>query len=457
MAQIAGSQEYHGGGQMWYPEYLIQTSLSGLRRATWDDNQRARLRRHILVMAGPSCWKSTTSRTWLSEYVGAVDIGEVTTENEAAVSLPWTSGVSWEKARGSAAQNGRPLTPLLPLANFFIASEFQSFLGRVPQKRAMMTENLNETLEEGRISVGLVKMGSRNPRHLEQDRERLATYGVTYNPDTNFISYPVRGAAICCTRPFAPEVHTELELSGLLSRFRLMWWRPSAEAYKAAWEKGPGDPSEHRPALQRLCRMIWESEFRVVNYPPRGLMLVVKNALSRIYAEMEGKLGIPVEKMRSMRDEVDAAQLITVHAVLRTLSPAWRDPNSPTALTFDRLSYLEEDATWAARYIERAKGGEFDDWAQNARFDAGLEDLYKTLTEFVKTHDALDAFARKDIVQWLKTEKSLPSTTAYRRVAVLVREGLLVALNAQTLTLGDRARRDLGFPVDVEIPVDMEV
>lgn len=424
----AGAFEYHEAGRFWYPHLEVAYLLGCLRRPTWSDNVRARLRRHELLYGDRGIWKTSIAKAMLKTYGNSNDLVNVSTQDEARLERPVMmdlggGGISWERARGSSTQKGDILEPYLPIVNWMFSGELLKWLGSQKSTQDERVNTLNEIMEEGTVTVALVKMGGNSAAKLAAVAERLQAMNVRFNPDLGLMQYDVNLAFVACSRYFSEDEQQRFASSGFLSRFHIAHWNPTEDEFRGAWRKMPGDgAAPNAEVIKEFNTKAWRMQVPDVPYPPRALMLQVQAAYDRVYTKIEQEFKVPAMQVRSMRDTVDMAQLITAKAFARTVQ-------NTDGYLVPVLQYEEEDAKWAARYVEVQMKAKYDEWLARANTDTSEVEDRAIIFTFLKHMDYAEAFETKEFGEWA-TKHAIPKmsrATAFRKLKLMKERGWILS------------------------------
>lgn len=350
MLQQAGWDEYQAPGALWLPELEIMYALSCLRRARWDDHDKARLRRHLIIMGPTGASKTTAAEKFLTDFVGARDFTETPAEqrHDAPTYFEFQAGTSWERIRGGMDENGLQI-PIAKATDVLLCGELMDFLGHTTSSRRNKIDSLNTFLETGKMTVALVK--ARRASLSGEDRKQIEKYGIMYIEDMGTLSYRVVIPFVACTRFFSDDELQDVASSGLLSRLSIASWNPSPAEYIEWWNIADGgwnDVSKHRDHIQRVNKRMRELNWKIVPFP-RKFMSDAMAYLDQLYAEVETQKSLHPAVLRSRRDVGFVAQCITGAAVMRTASELLDSDVEHVG----RLEYTIDDLDMAKKFISQ--------------------------------------------------------------------------------------------------------
>lgn len=428
----AGAFEYHEAGRFWYPHLEISYLLACLKRGAWDNNPRARSRRHELLYGDRGIWKTSIAKAMLYTYGNGNDLvntsfsDRVTREQRPVILNLGGGGISWERARGSSTPKGDILEPYLPITNFMFSGELLKWLGSQKNVQDERVNTLNEIMEEGTVTVALVKMGGNSAAKLAQVAERMSAINVRFNPEMGLMQYDVNLSLIACSRFFNEDEQHRFATSGFLSRFHIAHWNPTDDEFRGAWRKMPGDgTAPNADIIKEFNARAWATTFGNVPYPDRHLMMRVQASYDRIYTKIESEFKVSALQVRSMRDIVDMAQLITARAISRTIEQKIKDDDG---YLVPSLSYEESDAAWAARYVETQMKAKYDEWLARANVDTSENEDRALIFSFVKSQEGAGAFEANEFVSWAGKDAvpKMSRAKAFGKLKVMKERGWLI-------------------------------
>lgn len=432
VAAIAGEEVYRAPGHLWYPRFQVQFQLACLRRANYDDVQRARLRQHLLITGPYGWWKSSAAAAFVVDIAGCKDI---VTMPKGRPSVPTFlglggQGITSERQRGGANDDGEPVEPLVVDPAILFAPELLSYLGRDPKEMQKRVDSLDELLEEGYATVSLVKM-----RNWKPDKERVAeleNQGVTYNPDRGIMRYNVTCAFLACTVPFESKVSEHLASTGFLSRLHISNWEAKDEEVKRMFRLGAGKPGEAIEQLTIYNRKAWRIHFDRVEHPSDAMMSPVVAAYDRTFSRIEREMKIRAAELRTGRVRGEVAQIITAMAAARAVATTKLDEEELIKLEMDgqfhhvpALTYTESDVDNAVKWVEHNAANIFNEWTARARLDSKEASDRELFYGFLETVEG-DAYDLADFAKYA-VRKDLSKSAAYQRHAGIFRRGWTAA------------------------------
>lgn len=420
----AGRHEYHEPGRFWYRQIEIALLLSSLKRAGWDDRPAARLRRHTLLYGDRGLWKTSIAKKMLNTYFRGNDLVNISIDDNSRFERPVVmdvggKGISWERARGSASQKGDILDPFFPILNFLFTGELTSFLGEKKQDQQERVKNLNEIMEEGRVTVSLVKMGSATKTKLQETTARLGAMGIKYNSELGIMQYDVGLSILGCSHYLPEDTLKSFIDSGFWSRWHISHYNPTDDEYKGAWKRRAGPSWPHGDQITEFNRRAWATTFENVPYPPDPLLDRVQAAFESVYLDIEEITKRSPREIRSFRDPIDCAQLITAFAVARHVKNA-------DSYTIPVLTYSDEDASQAVRFVEQHMKAKYDEYLARVVVDPNEVSDRKELLAFVEHHNDRDSYFTTAEWRHYAMEKAftkLSSATAYRKLSDMKNRG----------------------------------
>lgn len=412
-------------GREYGPSLQIAHNLKCLKRATYDDNDGVRLRRHVLVYGPKGFAKSSSTKYFLTKLAGAVD--PLTNDGAAALRKgdhprfsAWKNGAGMERLRGTVDMTGMPLDPLLQSIDWLYSPELMGTLGHAPQTRGDRMDMLNGWLEEGDVNVILTKASNMPVEERREVARQLRAAGKPYfyDPETCAISYNCHFSFLGCTRYLNEKVIDELLASGYWERHSITELRPTrTQMGKYANQKfGEGLDSKRIADIKQRNLDLWRTKFKTVNMPPKELVRKAVEHYNDRLRQVCENLGADFNQEISGRDDLDIIHLITASAVDRISMSRAPGDVSPV----EKLEYSEEDAKRAIEWstsklmhihsrltakasAEKAEALGASDIAIRTYVDSGADRTF--------THRAF-----VDVL----IGKGIPRTTAYRHFKTLL-------------------------------------
>ena len=180
--------------------YFVDCALSALTRLLPPVRRGVslmRMRRHVLLYWRKGWFKSSIllSLSRLMKGWEIIDAGST----------------SWQRLRGSV-ESGRFLVPLFHAADVILMPEL--FATVTPDDESYV-EILNRAMEEGRITVSLVKFG----QVPEDEISRIRALGISYRQDLQLMEYDCNAVFLAASHDnVTPQMRMMLD-AGLASRF----------------------------------------------------------------------------------------------------------------------------------------------------------------------------------------------------------------------------------------------
>jgi hypothetical protein len=421
-------------GRVWFPELEIVHILRCTRRMRYDDNRRARLRRHIMLYGPKDTSKSSISEAFLTDLIGGVDYLHDGRGDGSRPTYLDVGGITWERLRGGA-QDGKPIMPMIHDVDYLYASEFFDFVGHHPIMQRERMQHLNKAGEEGKQNVALVKMFGMEDEDIaafeeacEKTRTRDGRQAVRFNRDHMSLSYDVYAAFIFCSHPFNQKEENIFADSGFTSRMGRVIVQPSDDELLTLKESPHGEPwPEMEKEIQDFNLYAWNAEYRHINFPPRDYIEELTRHYVRTFRAVREDTGLDVDSICEGRETTDAYQLLTAIAIIRHLHEA-RERGEPKAV-IERIDYQREDVERAKRFrayklatIERTA-------LKKVREDKEREVSVKSLAKFVQARktagERYDRFANKDLVEFIMDVSGVSSQAAYKQASKLHENGYI--------------------------------
>jgi hypothetical protein len=441
----AGREEYGDAGSVWYTEMEITYLLACLKRGTYSDNPRARLRRHMMILGPIGDGKSTGSKAFLRDYIGACDILSAPSDYIGPTYYSLESGTGWERARGTATGD-RLGVPWLPRADFWYCSEFMDFLGHGPASKDK-GEHLNRAFEEGDIVVALAKLVG--IQSTDAQREIMERFKIVFDANEGILQYRTNASFIGCSRPLASSVRETMEESGLSSRVVPAAWNSNRIQARTTWWNGPGRVSSLQPSIRKFNEIAWLTNFEIVPYPPKDLIQIVQQVHDGPYRELEDDIGVPTSTLRTLRDYGRIAQLVTAAAVSRVVSKLTEGQY------IEKLEYEDEDAKLACLLSENYISALFQKYNVEGGSEPKTTGDHDLLQSFImeEPDKRKNGFTQRDLVSWLEQKGRRSRSTAYNHIHAMEKSGLVTRVAPRYLIAAHELLEELGLvPPSFEDP-----
>jgi len=387
-ARTIGESWHREPGGVFFEEHQITHTLRCLKRTAYDDNESARLRRHLLIEAGTGVGKSTIQKEFLVHIAGAKDVMDADKNRNYPVFLDvGGSGISWERMRGSATDKGDLVYPLFRGVDYLVASEFLAFMGSKAQEVRERANELCRILEEGHVTVALIKMASANDKKKAKFEEDLAGTGITYNAFHNGMSYDVDLFLLAASRPMR-EVEDQakyLREAGLLARLARRSWNTSEKNKRAFRRNQFGRPNEEAILRLRTHNLYaYRVPVHKVNQPPTADIQAVMDFYHDHYEKICEDARISIDEVASGRDFNDAAQLLCARAASRTFVSA----QEQNLQAIEEIAYDERFVEWVKDFREPYLANLYEEKMAQANDDPKTDAIREMLVHYLK--DRLD-------------------------------------------------------------------
>lgn len=388
-----GREEVGAAGMVWYPAIQLTYVNGSLGHHIYSDNNRARVRRNTLIIGPRGARKSSSTKGYMKDYCDM----QIAGLDKSKPRMLDMNGMGYERCRGSATMDGDLIQPLFTQADFGYMSEMMTFFEQAGDI-AKTANQMNVALEEGHMSVSLVKMFKRYDDAERQDVvDKMARYDVKFDADNCIMYYDVPTSFVACSRPFMEHELKVLEETGLKDRLEDSTWLVSKDGYRKAWRDGPKPPPEAGQDILAFNRKLWDLEWGRVDYPPRPMMDYVIDAYDKFYEHLEDQIGAHPTETRSFRDWSDAAQVVTAFAAMR-VAEKWDVDND--GYEIPELIYEDRDATAAAVYAEKMFLQRYVEMSEHAKNDGMLITDRKCILAFLDTQHIDDSFNGPKFVAW---------------------------------------------------------
>lgn len=342
-----GWEQYKYVGRTSLPILQMAGTIASFRQPMYD-NVRARLRMHVILYWKAGYFKSSILDTFINRCNQTVNIMDQPEYRNDEISYLDATHQSCARLRGSI-NNGKPAYPLIQRPVFTVSSELMNLLGGGGESTEEVVNLLNQMLEEGRVSVSLVKMVG---QELDQATlDEMANRGIKWNQKEGMMAYECGTTLLTASRPIDEHIERRLINSGFFDRQNVVRWWPSEEEFDEQWLMYPPNlPQERFDALRGWNERLWATEWKTVNAPPVEMLTAAKKTLSSLYDVVEKKhRKSKMAGLRTARDNTNLAHLCTVFGVIETL----RGDNSKTQ---DKIRYepavLERLKLYLPEYIK---------------------------------------------------------------------------------------------------------
>lgn len=461
LARELGMKKNWTPGSIWLPELEVSYILTALRRRVCDDNERVRLRRHILVFAEKEVRKSSTVEDFIEKMTPMKPYHSAThgNGNDDPCYRYAGSGITLEKTRGGVS-DGNFVQPWMHRVNWIVATELASFLGR-DNEMVRKVDTMNGYLEEGLVDVGQMGFGQITGKRLEAVLDWCENNNVTFDSEDKSMTYNCVSTFIGCSVPYEDDVMLKLDKTGFLSRFSVCHWRASRgemEEYEDFIEStvfnGPQDTHRLEAELLKFNTYASKCRFKRVNAPvgeiPGAAYRWLKSEIRRIAKQY----GLNPKEISNGRELAKVFQLLIAIGAERTIRnrmmagiPAGEIPG---------ITYIEEDIDMVKHFLERYVTEIEYYHAARAREAKVPRRTIAMVHDYIHNHLGYDSdvdlqdvtFQRKEFIDYLQYEHHLPQSSAYRITAEAVNEGLLSPVNSRVLRPGQVLRNELIYLPD---------